>query len=193
MNTLNPIVDLTAPSVRSWVYAKANIGGWFFDADLQNTHTSTLTITTSPIQLGSSLTDNAFMQPRTLSMNIGMTDVATSFIPGQFAGGASRSATAYEVLQQLQELRIPIQVYTRLRLYQNMLVQTLTAQEDYTTAHALRATVDLQEVLVATVTVVKISNNPAVTNHSKRGKQQPKAVAPVQQSLLSLALSGLGL
>jgi hypothetical protein len=188
----NPIVDLTAPNVRSWVYARANIGGWFFDADLENTHTSTLDITTSPIQLGSSVTDNAFMQPRTLSMNLGVSDTARSFIPGQFAGGSSRSVTAWQVLQQLQELRIPVQVYTRLGLYPNMLVATLTAQEDYTTAHSLRVTVDLQEVLVATVGVVQISANPAVTDNAHRGTQQPKAVTAPQQSLLSELLNGVG-
>ncbi|MCL6442073.1 MAG: hypothetical protein K6T83_01180 [Alicyclobacillus sp.] len=188
--TASPILDLTQPPIRSYVYVKTNIGGWFFDAILQATHTSTLTITEHPIQAGSSVSDYAYLQPRTLSLNIGMSDVATSFIPGQFSGGHSRSVQAYQVLKQLQQLRIPVQVYTRLGLYQNMLVETLTVQDDNTTAHGLRCTVDMQELLVATVQVVKISANPSVTDKAKKGKQQPKGVPPSLLSILSGLING---
>lgn len=184
--------DLTQAPIRSYVYAKTHIGGWFFDAILQATHTSTLTITEHPVQAGASLTDFAFRQPRTLSLNIGMSDVATSFIPGQFSGGSSRSVQAYNVLDQLQQSRIPVQVYTRLGLYQNMLVETLTVQDDHTTAHGLRCTVDLKEVLVATVSVVKVSANKAVTDKAQKGKQQPKGIPPSLLSILGNLINGTG-
>ena len=183
----SPILDLTKAPIKSYVYAKTNIGGWFFDAILQATHTSQLTITQHPVQSGSSISDYAYMQPRTLSLNIGMTDVAKSFIPGQFSGGSSRSVQAYQVLLQLQQMRIPVQVYTRLGLYQNMLVETMTVQDDNTTTHGLRCTVDLSELLVATVEVVKISANPAVTDSAKKGTQQPKQVpSSILQTLANL-------
>lgn len=189
----SPILDLTKAPIRSFVYAKTNIGGWFFDAILQASHTSTLTITSHPIQAGSNVSDNAFLQPRTLSMNIGMSDVAKSFIPGQFEDGTSRSEQAYKVLKELQQLRIPVQVYTRRGLYQNMLVETLTVQDDNTTVYGLRVTVDLQELLVATVQVVKISANPAVTDKAKKGKQQPKQIPPSIFKELGKFLNGIGL
>ncbi len=183
----SPVLDLTSPSIRSFVYTKTNIGGWFFDAFLEMTHTSTLTITQHPVQSGSTISDFAYLQPRTLSMNIGMSDVAQSIIPGQFSGGSSRSVQAYDVLKQLQQLRIPIQVYTRLGLYENMLVETLTVNEDYTTPNGLRVTVDLSELLVATVEVVKISAKPQVTNKANQGKKQP--VQPTQSILSALGLA----
>lgn len=188
--TTSPILDLTAGPIKSFVYARTNIGGWFFDAFLQNTHTSTLTVTQHPIQTGSSVSDYAFLQPRTLSMNIGMTDVAKSFIPGQFDGGSSRSVEAVKVLRQLQQLRIPVQVYTRLGLYQNMLVQNLSAVEDNTTTNAARITVDLQELLVATVTTVKVSSSPAVTSKSKKGQQQPQSTPASILYYLTKMISG---
>jgi hypothetical protein len=186
----SPILDLTSPSIRSFVYAKTNIGGWFFDANLQLTHTSTLTITSHPVQIGSSITDYAYLQPRTLSIDIGMSDAAKSFIAGQFSGGASRSVQAYNVLSQLQQLRIPVQVYTRLGLYQNMLVETLTVNDDHTTHSGLRVTVDLQELLVATVSVVAISANPAKTSSSSSGKKQPQSPPPSILSLLNSLING---
>lgn len=186
----SPILDLSSEPIKSYVYAKTNIGGWFFDAILQATHTSTLTITDKPIQAGSSVSDNAYLQPRALSLNIGMSDVAHSFIPGQFSGGQSRSVQAYGVLLSLQQLRIPVQVYTRLGLYQDMLVETLTVQEDNTTKHGLRATVELREILVATVQVVKISANKAVTDQSKRGGVQPQQANTSVLSTISKLLNG---
>lgn len=170
----SPILDLAKKPISSYVYAKTNIGGWFFDAMLQATHTSNLTITAHPIEIGSSVSDYAFLQPRTLSLNIGMTDTATSFIKGQFDGGASRSVNAYNILKQLQQLTIPVQVYTRLGLYQNMLVSALTVQDDYTTHHGLKCTVDLTELLVATIKTVKISGKPSTTSDAKKGTKQPQ-------------------
>lgn len=188
--TTSPILDLTAPEIASYVYVKTNLGGWFFDAILRSNHTSTLTITEHPVQTGSTVSDYAFMQPRKLSMDIGMSDVAKSFIPGQFDGFWSRSAQAYEILKSLQSMRIPFQVLTRLGLYQNMLIQNMVAPDDYTTLHGLKCTVDLQELLVATVSVVQISSDPATTDNSTQGSQQPAQVPPSILSLLGSLISG---
>lgn len=191
-NSSYPILDLNSATIKSYVYAKTNIGGWFFDAELQTTHTYQLTITDHPVQLGSTVEDHAYMMPKTLSMNIGMSDVAKSFIPGQFADGTSRSAQAWKVLEQLQAMRIPIQVYTRLGVYKNMLIQNLTTQDDYTTHQGLKATVNFQELLVAQVQVVKISATPQKKVSTQRGQVQTQK--PTQQeSLLAQALKALGL
>lgn len=173
-----PVLDLTSDNIKSFVYVKTNIGGWFFDAILNMQHSSDLTITSHPVEIGTSVTDFAYMNPRKLSMSIGMTDTAQSFISGQFSGGASRSSQAWQVLQDLQTLRIPIQVYTRLGLYQNMLIASLSTTDDNTTNHALKATVDFQELLVAKVSKVKVSSAPATTTNAKKGKQQPQQVPP---------------
>jgi hypothetical protein len=183
----SPILDLSAPEIKDLIYVKTNIGGWFFDAFLKMTHTSRLTITEHPVQTGAALTDHAFLQPRELSIEVGMSNVATSFVPGQFSGGYSRSVTAFQVLKDLQALRVPIQVHTRLGLYQNLLVEVLSAPDDYTTLDGLRCTVTFREIIVAQVTTVQISARPAVTDSSNRGTPEP--VNP-NQSILK-QVSGL--
>lgn len=182
--TVNPILDLNASNIKSHVYAKTNVGGFFFDAFLKMTHTSTLTITDQPVQTGAALTDHAYMQPLELQMDIGMSDVATSYIKGQFTGGSTRSITAYSILRNLQKLRVPIQVVTRLGIYQNMLVEVITAPDDYTTLNAMKCTVTFREVLVAQVKTVKISARPSVTNKINGGSPLP--VTP-NQSILKQA------
>ncbi|USG65159.1 hypothetical protein NDK47_24050 [Brevibacillus ruminantium] len=172
----NPILDLNSQPIASLVYLKTNVGGYFFDAYLRSTHASRLNITEHPVQTGAALTDHAFLQPKELTMEIGMSDTAASLIPGQFTGGWSRSVQAFKVLQELQALRVPLQVHTRLGLYQNMLIEEINAPDDYTTLYGLRCTVTLREIMVAQVRTVKISSKPAVTDQINRGKQEPKSV-----------------
>ncbi|MFB0841777.1 MULTISPECIES: phage baseplate protein [Paenibacillus] len=186
----SPLLDLSDPSIVQLVYTKTNIGGWFFDAYLKMDHTSRLTITDHPVQTGAAVSDHAFLQPRELSMDVAMSSVNESRVPGQFTGGYDRSVEAFNVLKKIQDLRVPIQVHTRLGLYPNMLVEVLSAPDDFTTYHGLRCTVTFREILVAQVTTVKISSRPQVTDSSKRGSPEP--VTPNQSILKQVSGMLLG-
>lgn len=189
--TQNPILDLNSPPISSLVYLKTNIGGWFFDAYLRSTHTSRLKITEHPVQVGAALTDHSYLEPKELTMEIGMSDAATSLIPGQFTGGWSRSVQAFKVLQELQAIRVPIQVHSRLGLYQNMLIEEITAPDDFTTLNGLRCTVTLREIIVAQVRTVKISSKPAVTDRAVIGKKESvKANVSVAEQIIRKATGG---
>ncbi len=167
------ILDYNAPEIKNLVYCKTNIGGWFFDAILSASHVSRLRITEHPVQTGANIADSSFLEPRELTMEIGCSDVATSIIPGQFTGGWSRSVKAFEILKDLQSQRVPIQILTRLGGYKNMLIETLSAPDDYKTIFGLRATVTFKEVLVATTRTVKVSARPKITDSNNKGKVEP--------------------
>lgn len=169
--------------VQQLVYVKTNIAGYFFDAFLQITHTSSTTITSHPVETGAAMTDHSFMNPAELVMQIGMTDVATSIIGNQFVQGNSRSVEAYQVLAKLQAQRVPMQVTTRLKVYKNMLIESISVPDDHTTLYGLRATVTMREVFVASVKTVKISARPHVTDSTNRGVAEPTPVK--DQSALS--------
>jgi hypothetical protein len=177
----SPILGLNDPSIKDLVYAKTNIGGWFFDAYLKMDHTSRLTITEHPVQTGAAIADHSFLHPRELSMDVAMSNVQESLVPGQFSGGYSRSVQAFKVLRELQQLRVPIQVHTRLGLYQNMLIEVLTAPDDVKTLDGLRCTVTFREVIVAQVTTVQISARQLVTDNANQGTVEP---ADPEQSIL---------
>lgn len=181
--------DYTSAQVKQKVLIKTNIGGWFFDAVFKSEHTSQLKITDHPVQTGASLTDYAYLQPETLIMDIGMTDVAQSIIYGQFTG-KSRSVSAFQILQELQAQRIPLQVTTRLKVYQNMLIETIVSPDDYKTSSALKATVTLREIQFANVQTVKISAKPNSTNTTNRGTVEP--VKPNQTVLKQAAIKFTG-
>lgn len=157
-------------------------GKYIFDAFFKIQHDTNLTITESPVQVGSNISDHAYMEPKELTFDIGMSDVMTSAIDGQFTDGNSRSVSAYKVLRNLQEQRIPCNAVTRLGTYTNMLVETISAPDDNTTACGLKATVTMKEILVVAVQTVKISERPHTSASTNNGDQKAQQA---DQSILS--------
>lgn len=153
-----------------------------FDAIFSAEHQTSLVITEHPVQTGSNISDHAYMEPITLTFEIGMSDVMKSSIPGQFSDNESRSVSAYLKLRQLQEQRLPITVVTRLGTYKNMMVLTIIAPEDNKTTYGLRANVTLRELPVVNVTTVKISQRPQKSQETNEGEQKVKEA---NQSFLS--------
>lgn len=174
------------------VLVQTTIGGYAFDAFLSIQHDLESTITANPVETGAAIADNAYINPRKLTMQIGMTDVAQDIIPGQFTGGASRGVTAFSVLQQLWMARIPMKVVTRLGTYDNMLVKSISVPDDHTTAFGLKATVTLQEIFVATVQTVKVSSRPQVTGSTNKGTVQAKKIPDSWAYSMDKATGGTG-
>lgn len=179
-------------SAQQLIYVKTNIGGYFFDAYFQVTHTKSATVTEHPVETGASISDHSFINPAVLEMQIGMTDVAVSIADGQFkaTGAPSRSIAAFMVLDELMKQRVPMQVVTRIKIYQNMLITNISVPDDYLTGNGLKATVTFKEILVAVVRTVKISARPQSTDTTSKGTVQP--TAPNQSILKSLDASLFG-
>jgi len=164
--------ETTSEDVEQLIYVKTNIGGYFFDAILRTEHTTSLTITNHPVETGAAVSDHCFVNPSVLVMEVGMSDVSKSIISGQFSGGWSRSVTAYKVLLELQKIRIPIQIVTRINVYKNMLIEIISVPDDIKTLHGLKATVTLREIFIATVKAVKVSARPQATDSTQKGEVQ---------------------
>lgn len=161
------------------ILVKTNINGYFFDAIIREEHTSTLQITEHPVQSGANITDHAFMQPARLVMEIGMSDAMDAMYPGQFDDTAyTKSVSAYRVLLDLQKSRLPLSVLTRLYLYKNMLIESLSAPDDYKTLYGLRCTVTMREIMVVDVAQGTVSARPQTTGSTQQGTVQPTEAPP---------------
>lgn len=170
---LNAVLPYTLPDFQSLIYVKTNVAGYFFDAFLRLDHVSRLKITEHPVQTGAAISDHSYLEPKELTIEIGMSDTAQSLVNGQFSDGWSRSVTAYQVLRDLQAQRIPLQINTRLGIYQNMLIESISVPDDYKSLYGLKATVTFREIIVASVNTVKISTNNQVTGSTNRGNPEP--------------------
>lgn len=144
------------------VKEKVNIGGLFFDAVFSTTTEHQLMITQHPVQTGANASDHAYVQPIRITMDIGVSDAMAYRIPGAYDNlGPTKSISAYRALCRMQEMRLPVRVLTRLNTYDNMLIESIVVNDDVSTLYALKATVQLVQVLVANVGKEKMSEDSA--------------------------------
>lgn len=160
-------------------YFSTKQGNYVFDAFFSINHESNLTITEHPIQTGASISDHAYMEPQSVTFEIGMSDVmqdiSASSVSAFTGTSSSRSVNAYKILRQLQKDRVSIDAITRLGTYQNMLIETISAPDDNKTLFGLKATVTLKEIFVVNVTTVKISKRAQKSESSNEGDQKAQA------------------
>jgi hypothetical protein len=99
-----------------------------------------LAITDHPVENGGTVSDHAFLLPKTCDLKIGWSDSK--------AGYVNASLDEYEALLSLQAEREPFDVSTGTRLFTNMLVQGVTRTHDQRTKNAVTVTVRLKEVRI---------------------------------------------
>lgn len=174
--------DTTGLSYDAMLFCKTNIAGYFFDGFMSVSHERKLTITQNPVETGASVVDHAYVNPTTVTMKIMMSDVHQSIIPGQFSDLTFRHTSAWAILKQIQESRIPVDMFTKLGYYKNMLIESISAEDTKETFRALDATVTLVEIPVARVKTVKISKASQTTIDTKMAEVQ---VDYVDRSILS--------
>ncbi len=147
-----------------------------FDAVLRLGHTSEIQTTSHPIQSGANIVDHAYQEPERLVLEIGMSDVMDSYQPGRWKGYESKSQAAFQKLKELQYLKIPFYVQTRLNYYENMVIKRIDTPDDYTTLYGLKCLVQLQQIMTVEVstTTVKTSTRKHATGKTPRGHVQPQ-------------------
>lgn len=159
-------------AVEAMLYCKTNIAGYFFDGFMDVDVASELEVTENPVETGTAIADHSYVKPTEVTMQVIMSDVHQSLVPGQFTGGWSRSVTAYKILKEIQTKRIPIAVLCRLGLFENMVIRRLQANDTADTYQALSATVTLVELPIARIKTVEISLASQTTINTEMGKLQ---------------------
>lgn len=147
----------TGLSAEELIYCKSNLEGYFFDAILSTTTSHTATVTSHPIQNGSNIADHMYLEPVTISLEIGMSDVMASMVKGQWSEGSTKSVSCYKKLCELQAMRTPLTILTRLDRYENMVITGITVNDSADTLTGLSADISLQQILVANVGTEKTS------------------------------------
>lgn len=108
------------------------IGPVPIDCVVSERHTSEIEITGNPIETGAEVNDHAYVMPKRVTLDVVHGDVAAT----------------YAALVRFQEARIPFVLVTGLTAYPNMLIKAVNADRDRSFSRVLRATIDLQEVII---------------------------------------------
>ena len=165
-----PFKSVQNNTYEALLYCKTNIAGFFFDGFLNVSHERRLTTTSNPVETGAAIVDHAYIEPAKITMRVIVSDVHQSLIPGQFEGGYARHTQAWQLLKQLQADRIPMFVFTKLDIYENMLITSLSANDNCDTFESLIADVELTEIPVARVKEVKITSADQTVIDTEMGK-----------------------
>lgn len=172
-----------------------NLGPFEAQVWLEEVHTDELEITDHPLETGARVTDHAYMRPSEVVMKCGWSN-SPSFgdgaggLGGLFGGvvggilqtvpglaslmsGNDESGVraVYQNLLVLQASRIPFDILTGKRAYDNMLVKSLRVTTDADTENSLLVTVVCRQVLIARTQVVTVSAPQA-------NQAQPQATTP---------------
>lgn len=149
--------------------ASRNIGGIIAEVTVYEEATDELEITSHPVETGAQITDHAFAQPSTVTIQVGWSDASDQ------AQGDCRNV--YNQLLALQKGRQPIDIVTGKRSYSNMLIRSLMTRTDQGLEHALLITaVCRQIILVSTSTTAVPSNDDQALPQKTGGVQAQGSV-----------------
>jgi hypothetical protein len=135
-----------------------SIGSILIDAFIDEDHHSQVTVTTSPVEDGTTISDNAVEEPEELTVT-GICGAASLLTPvasiaSIVSGGASlqsfvsRPLDVDQALLQLKSARLPVIVVTGLRVYQNMIIADYRVRRDSRTGAALVFTIQFHQIQI---------------------------------------------
>jgi hypothetical protein len=194
---------------------------YVFDAVIRNTHSQQLRKTIHPVQTGASVSPHAYLMPPEIELEIGMSDAMQQYAEGttNFAAltqaiglssgqqqqqitpwtgsSQSKSVNAYQQLLTLQRARTLLNLVTRIRSYQNMLITSIDVVEDATTKTSLMARVRMEMILTASVSTVPVTEAIHDTQTTSMGIQtgttlNSTTLSQYQVSQSQLSVTGAG-
>lgn len=111
-------------------------------------HKQTVTKTKYPVEDGSSLTDNAVIDPKMLVLRGYVSDL-NPLLGGLITiPGPGRGQEAWSRIVALKDAREPLTVVTALEVYENMLITAIEAPRSSRTGQGLEFSITLEEVLI---------------------------------------------
>jgi len=153
------------------------LGSIFVDCTIEENHVDSLEITDHPVEQGPFITDHSFLRPAECTMYIGYTNSSKKAAADE--GYVNR---VYASLLELQKSRIPFRVATGKRVYQNMLIKSMSVTNDEKTEAALFVTVSLRQIIIANVTTVKIAPKENQADPQKTAPPIAKGTVQARQS-----------
>lgn len=147
----NSVTDIGATGTPGQIYNVSPVAAnpatvYVFDAVFNLEHIQELQPTEIPTQSGANITDHIFIKPARLTLEIGMSDIMSSYTPGQWSGAASKSVNAYQILLQLSFARKTLTITTKLRTYTNCAIVGIRARDNNKTINSLRAVITFQQI-----------------------------------------------
>lgn len=199
MSRIGDLLKGAAPAIAGGLVSalfmtRRSIGGIIPDVTIEEHHTDSLTITDHPVEQGAAITDHAFKNPAEVTMYVAWSNASlllSSVVGGSIFSGRLNDVTdLYGKLLTLQESRVPFDLVTGKRTYNNMLIKQIANTTDKDSENALFLSIHMRQVIIvetSTVFLAPTENQatPADTGPVENtGTQQP--IPSTNQSALSV-------
>lgn len=172
------------------------IMGLFADVTVEEKHKDEMQITDHPTEVGSPISDHAYMEPPEISMKVGWSESAgklNGLVGDSILSETTGLVAVYETLQQLQRSAIPLVVSTGKRLYTNMLIKSLGCTTDIQSENVLMIDITFKKVYLVqsseTIVLLENQENPGATAGVTDGGTVQ--TSPTNESVLSKAVSAI--
>lgn len=185
----NPNIDYTGIAA---FRSRRRIADFVVYLTIEEVGEDELEITEHPVQEGAEITDHAYKKAPILNLTI-------SFSESDFNSSMTLDET-YAAMLELQESRVPFEVVTGRRVYQDMLFKSLRQTTDENTDNVLSIQAVLKHIIVTTVTITSVpprakQKNPGQTGAtSKAGNKKAQEVdaqkQPAKKSALKKIIGG---
>jgi hypothetical protein len=159
-----------------------SIAGIIPNVVVEESHSDELTVTDHPVEQGASVSDHAFKQPAQVSVRYQFGESSLNLI----GAGAGDPASVYSLLLKIQASRVPFDLLTGKRAYQNMLIKTLSVTTDPATENILAVSASLREVIIVQTSVTSLQPADAQANPEQTAAPSNTGTKQPQQSSVSL-------
>jgi len=135
-------------------FTKGNfIGDIEIDVFTNESTTAGVRTTEHPVEQGANINEHIIIEPLTFSISgvVSTTRAKPLDILGavtRFSRDTRRSSVAWEDLLELQRNREPFTLVTNLKLYENIVIENLTTDQDKDTSNALFFTATFRELIL---------------------------------------------
>jgi len=182
---------VTFQPTRSFGGGASGIGPFTHQVTIREAHRDELVVTDHPVEQGANIADHAYRVPSEVVLELGWSDSSlsgatfgittgsalppllldlVSLASGGAAGGpGSYVKYVYSQLLALQQTRIPFDIITGKRRYQNMLFTSLSVETDQETETALFVQARAREVLITQTSATTL---PPTANQAFPNKTQ---------------------
>lgn len=142
---------------------------------IEESHSDELTITNHPVERGAAITDHAFKNPSEVTVHYGFGQSGTFL---NFNGAGGDPSSVYQQLLDVQSSRVPFDLITGKRSYQNMLISALSVTTDGQSENVLLVTATMREIIIVDTSVVTLAPADA---HADPEKTSPVANTGTKQ------------
>ena len=143
------------------------IGGIIADVTIEETHTDRSEITQHPVEQGAAITDHAYDQPQRVTIVAGWSNSSL-----QSLGNPNYVQEVYQTFLALKSARVPFDIVTGKRTYQNMLVELIVEHTDKHWENAMQLTIECREVILVNTQTVSVPSNSVMSDPESNGATQ---------------------